>query len=55
MIAGEQNTEKHAPFILSTIMRKLRELFGNSDLKGKLWEIFMSIQIASFEKIISID
>ena len=39
-MTGEQNTEKHSSFVLSTIKRKLRELFENSDLKGELWKNF---------------
>lgn len=35
LLTDEQNTEKHTSFVLSTIMRKLRELFENSDLKGE--------------------
>ena len=42
-MTGEQNTEKHTSFVLSTIMRKLRELFENSDLKGELWENSVSV------------
>ena len=42
-MTGEQNTEMHASFVLSTIKRKLRELFENSDLKGELQEILESI------------